>query len=335
MPFADYPDFFRAAIADRVVRRPERPGTRVHIYGLLEARLQNVDRLVLGGLVEGVWPPETRSDPWLNRPMRHELGLDLPERRIGLSAHDFAQSLARREVILTRAAKLAGAPTVASRFTQRLQAVAGEERWKEALARGERISALGARARSARHDAETAVRARNRSRRWTSGRNRFPSPRSRLLLRDPYSIYARHVLRLQPLDAVDTPPGARDRGTVIHEAIGDFTERYKDRLPADPLEELLRLGKEGFAKLEDFPDARAFWWPRFQRVARWFVDFETRAPRRALHEARCRGPRPSCKSRSAMRRSRCARAPTASSISRTAATPSSTTRPAARRPRSK
>ena len=91
-------------------------------------------------------------------------------------------------------------------------------------------------------------------------------------------------LRLQPLDAVDTPPGARDRGTVIHEAIGTFTERYKDRLPADPLEELLRLGKEGFARLEDFPDARAFWWPRFQRVARWFVDFEQRAPRPA-HQA--------------------------------------------------
>ena len=95
---ADYPDLFRAAIADRVVRRPDRPGMRVHIYGLLEARLQNVDRLVLGGLVEGVWPPETRSDPWLSRPMRHELGLDLPERRIGLSAHDFAQSLGAKEV---------------------------------------------------------------------------------------------------------------------------------------------------------------------------------------------------------------------------------------------
>ena len=65
----------------------------MRIYGPLEARLQSVDRLVLGGLVEGVWPPETRADPWLSRPMRHELGLDLPERRIGLSAHDFAQAL--------------------------------------------------------------------------------------------------------------------------------------------------------------------------------------------------------------------------------------------------
>ena len=175
---ADYPDFFRAAISDRVVRRPDRPGTRVHIYGLLEARLQNVDRLVLGGLVEGVWPPETRSDPWLNRPMRHELGLDLPERRIGLSAHDFAQSLGAKEVILTRAAKLSGAPTVASRFTQRLQAVAGEERWKAGAGARRQISALGARARSAGDDAEIGCRARSRSRWWSCARNRSRSPRS-------------------------------------------------------------------------------------------------------------------------------------------------------------
>ena len=104
---ADYPELFHAAIAETVVRRPEQ-NVRVRIFGPLEARLQSVDRLVLGGLVEGVWPPETRADPWLSRPMRHELGLDLPERRIGLSAHDFAQALGAPEVILTRAARQAG-----------------------------------------------------------------------------------------------------------------------------------------------------------------------------------------------------------------------------------
>ncbi|MEX2035162.1 MAG: double-strand break repair protein AddB, partial [Xanthobacteraceae bacterium] len=115
VPPADYAELFHTTIAERPVRRPE-ANVRIRIFGLLEARLQNVDRLVLGGLVEGVWPPETRADPWLSRPMRHELNLDLPERRIGLSAHDFAQLLGAPEVILTRAAKHGGAPTVASRF---------------------------------------------------------------------------------------------------------------------------------------------------------------------------------------------------------------------------
>ncbi len=118
----DYAELFHASIGDRVVRRPETQDVRVRIFGPLEARLQSFQRVVLGGLNEGSWPPETRSDPWLSRPMRRDLGLDPPERRIGLSAHDFAQALGAPEVILSRAAKLAGAPTVASRFVQRLAA---------------------------------------------------------------------------------------------------------------------------------------------------------------------------------------------------------------------
>ncbi|MGB7011584.1 MAG: double-strand break repair protein AddB, partial [Pseudolabrys sp.] len=133
---ADYPEVFHLLASGRAERRTEIGSPRVRIFGLLEARLQGVDRLVLGGLNEGTWPPDTRSDPWLSRPMRLELGLNLPELRVGLSAHDFTQGLGAPEVFLTRAAKQAGAPTVRSRFIQRLAAVAGETRWKEALTRG-------------------------------------------------------------------------------------------------------------------------------------------------------------------------------------------------------
>ena len=113
-------------------------GAHLRIYGQLEARLTQCDRVILGGLVEGVWPPAPRNDPWLSRPMRHQLGLDLPERRIGLSAHDFAQLLGADEVILSHAAKVGGAPSVASRFLHRLEAVAGETRWDAAKAAGEK-----------------------------------------------------------------------------------------------------------------------------------------------------------------------------------------------------
>ena len=92
----DYPEVFQTAFADRAVRRPEKSGATLHIYGPLESRLMQADRVIVGGLIEGVWPPAPRTDPWLSRPMRHELGLDLPERRIGLSAHDFAQLLGSR-----------------------------------------------------------------------------------------------------------------------------------------------------------------------------------------------------------------------------------------------
>ena len=271
---ADYPDLFGATIADRVVRRPGQPGVRVRILGPLEARLTSSDRLVLGGLNEGTWPPEARSDAWLSRPMRLELGLDLPERRIGLSAHDFAQMLGAREVILTRAAKLAGAPTVASRFVQRLAAVAGP-RWQSALQHGEKYL-LWARALD-RPNAPPRATPRPVPRPPVAARPaRLSVTEIEHWLRDPYTIYAKHILRLFPLDQIDTAPGAADRGTVIHGAIGDFTQAYAQALPADALEKLLALGRRHFAPLEEFPEARAFWWPRYERIARWFADWETK-----------------------------------------------------------
>ena len=253
---------------------------------------------MLGGLVEGVWPPETRADPWLSRPMRHELGLDLPERRIGLSAHDFAQALGAPEVILTRAAKLGGAPTVASRFVQRLAAVAGEARWNAALAARRALSRAGRASSTRPARVEAAPRGRSRSRRSPRGRSSCQVTEIEHWLRDPYSIYARAYPQAAPLDAVDTPPGARDRGTVIHDAIGDFTETFADKLPDDPVGELIALGEQHFAPLEDFPEARAFWWPRFQRIARWFADFETERRAQARQLAR-RDRRQRSKSRSA------------------------------------
>jgi ATP-dependent helicase/nuclease subunit B len=93
-------------------------------------------------------------------------------------------------------------------------------------------------------------------------------------LRDPYTIYAKYILRLQPLDAVDTAPGARDRGTVIHGAIGDYTELFAQKPPADPMKELLALGEKHFATLADYPEARAFWWPRYLRIAQWFAQWD-------------------------------------------------------------
>src|SRR5262249_41745088 len=97
-------------------------------------------------------------------------------------------------------------------------------------------------------------------------------------------------LRLRPLDPVDTAPGARDRGIVIHGAIGEFTQLFQDRLPDDALKELIHLGKKHFAALDDFPEARAFWWPRFERIARWFTEFERgRRPQVATLRAEVRG----------------------------------------------
>ncbi len=269
---SDYPEVFQTAFADRAVRRPERPGTKLHIYGPLESRLMQADRVIVGGLIEGVWPPAPRIDPWLSRPMRHELGLDLPERRIGLSAHDFAQLLGTADVILSHSAKSGGAPAVASRFLHRLEAVAGEARWKEARAAGERYV----------HFADEL----DRPEKVVPIPQPAPKPprATRPLklsvtaiedwLRDPYSIYAKHILRLDALDPVDMPLSAADRGSAIHAAIGEFTKSHADKLPDDPVRALREIGEKHFAPLMERPEARALWWPRFQRIANWFAEWE-------------------------------------------------------------
>jgi ATP-dependent helicase/nuclease subunit B len=269
----DYPDVFQTAFADRMVRRPETPGVCLKIYGPLEARLTQSDRVIVGGLVEGVWPPAPRVDPWLSRPMRHELGLDLPERRIGLSAHDFAQLLGTEDVILSHAAKVGGAPAVASRFLHRLEAVAGEEHWTAAKARGEKYLCFAGeldrpdKIQPVSQPAPTPPRAARPLKLSVTAIEDW--------LRDPYTIYAKYILKLDPLDPVDMPLSAADRGSAIHAAIGEFTQTFASTLPDDPAQVLRSIGEKYFASLMERPEARTLWWPRFLRIAGWFAGWES------------------------------------------------------------
>jgi ATP-dependent helicase/nuclease subunit B len=268
----DYPDVFQTAFADRTVRRPEVANVHLKIYGPLEARLTQSDRVIIGGLVEGVWPPAPRIDPWLSRPMRHELGLDLPERRIGLSAHDFAQLLGTDDVILSHAAKVGGAPAVASRFLHRLEAVAGDERWKAAKAAGEKYVRFAGeldRPDEVKPIAQPAPKPPRATRPLKLSVTAIED-----WLRDPYTIYAKYILKLSPLDPVDMPLSAADRGSAIHDALGEFTQTFANGLPDDPARALRGIGEKYFEPLMERPEARALWWPRFLRIANWFADWE-------------------------------------------------------------
>jgi ATP-dependent helicase/nuclease subunit B len=269
----DYGEVFETAFANRTVRRAEKPGAMLHIYGQLEARLSHCDRVILGGLTEGVWPPDVRSDPWLSRPMRREIGLDLPERRIGLSAHDFAQLMGAPRVILTHAAKVGGAPAVASRFLHRLKAVAGDDRWDAACKAGGDYLRFAEELDRPSHATKPIEQPTPKPPR-AARPQRLSVTEIEDWLRDPYTIYAKHILRLSPLDPVDMPLSAADRGSAIHGAIGDFAEAYPQALPPNSEELLRAMGATRFAPLMDRPEARALWWPRFLRIANWYTGWE-------------------------------------------------------------
>ncbi len=230
----EYPAFFSVLIERIAVRRRGGVDPRIHIWGALEARLQSVDRVVLGGLNEGTWPGQTRLDPLLSRPMRERLSLEPPERRIGLAAHDFAQALGHPEVWLTRADREDGEPKVASRWLQRLTAHAGKDLADAMRARGRRYLDF--------------ARRLDRAERIDPPRRPAPSPpvalrptrlsatRIETLIRDPYAIYAQYVLRLSPFEPLGKLPDARERGNLVHDILEDFVrERPRGPFDADAL----------------------------------------------------------------------------------------------------
>jgi ATP-dependent helicase/nuclease subunit B len=209
--------------------RPSAGDPRIHIWGTLEARLQSVDLLILGGLDEGIWPAEARSDAWLSRRMRRDIGLSPPERRIGLAAHDFAQALAQPRVIITRADKRGGAPTVPSRWLQRLATLIGPARMKRLVNDGRHFVRL-ARQLDQVPQADVKPATRPQPKPPVAARPRELSITSiELLIRDPYAVYARRILQLEPLDPIGQRADLRMRGNLIHDALSEFTKEWLTR----------------------------------------------------------------------------------------------------------
>jgi len=246
-------------LMDEVAVRPPQGGhPRLAILGLLEARLQTADLMILGGLNEGVWPGLPAPDPWLSPRIRAELGLPGLERRIGLSAHDLAGALGAPQVLLTRARRDASAPTIASRFWLRLEALSGGLEGADELAHW--------------------LRAIDAPERYEPARRPAPAPaiadRPRVLSvtevdrlkADPYAFYARRMLRLAPLDAVDADPTAAWRGTAVHEVL----ERWAREDACDPA----KLRERALAMLADertHPLMRALWQPRLIEAIEWIA----------------------------------------------------------------
>ena len=275
---AEYPPFLAALMAGVTVNyRPRRdapPDARVHIWGTLEARLQSVDLLILAGLDEGVWPAATRTDPWLSRAMRAEIGLPAPERRTGLAAHDFVEGIATERVMVTRAEKRGGAPTVASRWLQRIAALVGARAFERLVTRGARHVDLARQIDTVPAREVRPVKAPAPKPAIADRPRRLSVTEIETLVRDPYAIYAKHVLRLEPLDPPGRPPDFALRGSLIHAALGRFIEEWRGPFDGAALARLLAIGHEELAEIAEFPDVHAIWSARFAAIARWLVGFE-------------------------------------------------------------
>jgi ATP-dependent helicase/nuclease subunit B len=261
--------------------RPVRPlgasEAAVAILGPLEARLQRPGLVVLGGLNEPGWPSIASVDGWLNRPMRAELGLSQPERRIGQSAHDFVEAASAPNAILSRAAKEEGGPANPSRWVVRLRTLAQAlgvdgaltrtplKEWRETVDRPNAVEPGEAPA------PRPPLAARPRSLSVTQVEQ---------WVRDPYAHYVRHILRLEPLDPIDADPAAAVRGEFVHAVFETFVKRFPRELPPDAPGLLRAIAEETIAAMAIPPGVAAVWRPRFVRMADWFLRQE--AARRPL-----------------------------------------------------
>ncbi|WP_062014721.1 double-strand break repair protein AddB [Aureimonas sp. AU4] len=276
----ELPDVVRALMGEVTVRPRGGLSRRVFVWGALEARLQNVDTMILAGLNEGTWPRAARSDAFLSRVMRAEIDLDPPERRIGLAAHDIWMAMGTPRVILARSARAGGAPAIASRWLQRILTLAGPG---EEAAMRERGRVYLHHARVAEADLcglpETGKAGRPEPKPPAEARPiRYSVTEVETLVRDPYAVHARRVLRLEPLEPLIRQPGAPERGTLYHAVLHEFVSKVRGD---DPRAEgkLLQIARVLFDREKLPPEIEAVWWPRMETLAHNMVAWErTRAP---------------------------------------------------------
>ena len=273
---ADFRYLIETSLAAASVRSPDVTHPNVKVWGTLEARVQDADLVVLAGLNEGVWPGQPAADPWLNRRMRQLAGLNLPDRQIGLSAHDFQQAVCAKDVVITRARRDAEAETVPSRWLNRMVNL---------------MSGL-----SGQHGPEALEAMRARGRIWVARADLLDRPEQRMapetrpnpappakdrpeelsitdvqrLIRDPYAVYAGRILGLRKLDPLLPSPDARIRGSALHEIMEAFIRGVEDGKLALSAADLAATADLVLNQIA-WPSMAALWHARIMRIAEKFA----------------------------------------------------------------
>lgn len=245
----------------------------IAIWGQIEARLMSPDVMILGALNEDVWPEPADPGPWLSRGMRLAAGLEPPERLQGLVAHDFVEAMGNARVVIAYADRIGTSPALPSRLVQRLDAFVGDEAAKAMRRRG-RVWIEAARAIDA---VEKVVPATAPVPNPPAGMRprRLSVTEVETLMRSPYDLYAKHVLKLRRFDPLGDTPDARERGTIIHDVFARFIEEGHDPSGPEAFETIMGIANDAFSGLDAIGERRDIWLRRFATAARQFLDFES------------------------------------------------------------
>ncbi|HWV20995.1 MAG TPA: double-strand break repair protein AddB, partial [Devosia sp.] len=263
----------------------------IAIWGQIEARLMSPDLMILGALNEDIWPEPADPGPWLSRGMRLAVGLEPPERLQGLAAHDFFEAMGNANVIIAYADRVGTSPSLPSRLVQRLDAFAGEDAAKAMRQRG-RGWIEAARAIDA---VETVIPATRPLPNPPAGirPRKLSVTEVETLMRSPYDLYAKHILKLRRLDPLGDVPDARERGTIIHDAFARFVMEGHDPTAPDAFDTLMSIAADAFSGLEAIGERRDIWLKRFATAAEQFLAFEReRQPHVRQRHAEIKGEMP-------------------------------------------
>lgn len=251
----DYGPFLESFLLQIKIRPHKSLHPRIHILGLIESRLMRSDVVILAGLNEGTWPPEPSSDPWFNQAMRKQFGLPSHERRIGLSCLDFIHACGNKEVIMTRSQRVNGTPAIPSRFLLKLES--GLKKSNFHLNKDHQILSY------VRHFTNTvkskAISAPVPAPELKARPRKLSVTEVEVLLKDPYSIYAKHILKLKPLNDLDIEADAKEFGILIHKIFQLHINKQTFNL--DSL----------FLKVFQNSPHKKIWWIRIQRAYDWFL----------------------------------------------------------------
>lgn len=268
----DYIPLFSELSGLETVRSAYGTHPRIHILGPIEARLHHFDYVILGEVNEGIWPKPAQADMWMSRPMKKDFGFSLPEKNIGILGADLCGFLASDNVILTRADRVDGAPMKKSRWLLRLETVLNALNSDIEILKDDDFFIAANLAD--KPDAYTPIKAPAPCPPLSARPRKLSASAVDLLVADPYSVFAKYILKLYPLNELDVPMDQRDYGTLIHAIIEEFNNTYPAKLPDNALVILLEIGKKHFEKLQIDDDKRTFWWPKFEKTAEWIIEQE-------------------------------------------------------------
>ena len=248
----------RAFVADAISSVSIRPiadsDCKICVIGTIESRMQTADVVILTGLNEGMFPSLGYENAWLPRKISAQIGLPSPNRKVSLMALDFINLSCGKEVYWLRSKQSGGVLIPESRFLSRVRVTIGNiQEAADILESVRNVDNVEYKPL----DYSAPVPPIDKSDVYVT--------ELELLIHNPYAFYAKHILKLRPIDDYWVLPDARNFGIIVHDVIENASDFNVD----DLIEQMDARAKQ---VLDKNSVLFYFWHKRFCEIAPFVVE---------------------------------------------------------------